>query len=97
VLRPTDRLAAAPCVAHLYRDGEPLAVHELAHTSDREVRLALDLEALRGLQDSQRLAGDACGRPVALGDVARCTLSEFEVRFREERAKHGAPLATGRD
>jgi hypothetical protein len=86
-LRSTQGLAPAPCDVRVYRDGSTWPVRESARPSDHQLQLAIAVESLHRLQDSTRFVIEGCGRSVALDAPARATLSQFEVRFREERSK----------
>jgi hypothetical protein len=86
-LRPVVRFDAAPCDVRWFRDGEPIAIHQQARKSDRELALIIDPSALRGLGPGSRFAGFACGREIALTGGALAALSQFEARFREQSTR----------
>lgn len=89
-LRPLRSLAPAPCSARLFRDGAPIAVHELMRKTERELLLLVDVSSLRALAPGTRFVGEACGVRFALHDGARSALSEFEARFHELRVQQAA-------
>lgn len=86
-LRPLVHVATATCDARLFRDGNPIAIGEVARRADHTVLMSIALRDLASLETSVRFAGTLCGRAFVIDAVGKTALANFERRFREERAQ----------
>jgi hypothetical protein len=92
-MRPLVHVGGEHCDALLFRDGNPVAIGEVARRADHTVLMSIAVRDLEALETCGRFAGTLCGRAFVIDALGKTALSNFERRFREERAQ----LARGAD